>query len=289
MVANVQAMSFSSVTSFGSERSDALLGKCRQECFPLGSGDAKVVPGLCVIGLEFQGLLEMGRGLVEPAEHGHHRRSVVVGIGVVGLDFQGLSEMGQGLVRIDLFGQGNSEVVVGLRVVGLDFHGLLVMGDGLILTTLFEQGHTEAVLGLGVVRGLGHCVFPDGKFALVVYVATEGENPECHGRQHRQNTAHDRQHRPRNVPSPDNCLASEISPNAATVTTAARGKYMRCSKAACPSGTKLDVGARIAKNHAPRKPHGGRASNAQTVRINSPTTRLAGQSTSPTVRAAGHP
>ena len=55
-----------------------------------------------------------------------------MGLGVVGLDFQGLLVMGDGLVDLSAAGQSHAEVVVGLGVVGLDFQGLLVMGDGLV-------------------------------------------------------------------------------------------------------------------------------------------------------------
>ena len=60
---------------------------------------------------------------------GQSQAEVVVGLGVVGLDFQGLLVMGDGLVDLPEAGQSHAEVVVGLRVVGLDFQGLPVMGD----------------------------------------------------------------------------------------------------------------------------------------------------------------
>ena len=55
-----------------------------------------------------------------------------MGLRVVGLDFQGLLVMGDGLVDLSAAGQTLAEVVVGLGVVGLDFQGLLEMGDGLV-------------------------------------------------------------------------------------------------------------------------------------------------------------
>ena len=55
-----------------------------------------------------------------------------MGLGVVGLDFQGLLVLGDGLVEPSAAGQGNAEVVVGLGVVGVDFQRLLVIGDGLV-------------------------------------------------------------------------------------------------------------------------------------------------------------
>ena len=60
--------------------------------------------------------------------------------GKVGVDFQGLLVMGDGLVDLSAAGQGHAEVVMGFRVVGLDFQGLLVMGDGLV--DLLTAGQT---------------------------------------------------------------------------------------------------------------------------------------------------
>src|SRR4030095_16621619 len=49
-------------------------------------------------------------------------------------------------------------------------------------------------------------------------------------------------------------------------TTAASGRYMRCSATVCvTSGTTLDVGARTTKNHAPANPSTGRRTSAHAV------------------------
>ena len=55
-------------------------------------------------------------------------------------------------------------------------------------------------------------------------------------------------------------------PTTKPVSTAASGRYIRCSATVCvTTGTTLEVGAKIAKNHAPRKPTFGHRHNATTV------------------------
>ena len=57
----------------------------------------------------------MGDGLVDLSAPGQGDAKVVVGIGVVGLDFQRLLVMGDGLVDLSPLRQGEAEVVVGER------------------------------------------------------------------------------------------------------------------------------------------------------------------------------
>ena len=89
------------------------------------------------------------------------------------------------------------------------------------------------------------------------------------------------------VPRPTSRSTANHPPIITPVINAANDKYMRCSNATSVMGTKLDVGARITKNHAPRNPHAGRLINAQTVRPSMPTTKIPGKTTSPIVCAAG--
>ena len=67
-----------------------------------------------------QGLLIVVDGLVDPAASGQSDAEVLMGFGVVGLDFQGLLEMGHR--RVDRpRPQERRPDCVGLGVVGLDF------------------------------------------------------------------------------------------------------------------------------------------------------------------------
>ena len=70
-------------------------------------------------------------------------------------------------------------------------------------------------------------------------------------------------------PSPSSAtpvMMRAYPPITAKLTSAASGKYIRCSKAASRIGTNVDVGASIKKNAAPKNPHAGRLTNAQPVR-----------------------
>ena len=58
---------------------------------------------------------------------------VVVGVGVVGVEFDGLVVIGQGLVVAALVVVGDAPVDVGLGVVGVEFDGLVVVGQGFVV------------------------------------------------------------------------------------------------------------------------------------------------------------
>ena len=60
------------------------------------------------------------------------------------------------------------------------------------------------------------------------------------------------------------------------VTIAAEGKYMRCSTAKSVTGIKLEVGARIRKKQAPKKPQGDALTTSHTVATNKPATTARG-------------
>ena len=74
-----------------------------------------------------------------------------MGLGGVGLDFQGLLVMGDGLVELSAAGQGKAEVDMGLGEVGLDFQGLAVMGDGLVDLPATSQNGCKVVVGLDIL------------------------------------------------------------------------------------------------------------------------------------------
>ena len=76
------------------------LGEPLQDAFSPSQSDIKIPASVGIVGLDFQGLLVMGDGLVEPSATGQSDTEVVVGLGVVGLDFQGLLVMGDGLVDL---------------------------------------------------------------------------------------------------------------------------------------------------------------------------------------------
>ena len=65
---------------------------------------------------------------------------------------------------------------------------------------------------------------------------------------------------------------------------------MRCSAIVWPtSGSTLELGARIRKNHAPRQPSAGRRTSAQAVAASSVTTTRPCHHTSATDRASQVP
>ena len=70
-------------------------------------------------------------------------------------------------------------------------------------------------------------------------------------------------------------------------TTAASGRYIRCSNATSRMGTILEVGARMARNHSPRNPHVGRRIKAQIVAPNRAAMAIAPGTTSQADRAIG--
>ncbi len=90
------------------------------------------------------------------------------------------------------------------------------------------------------------------------------------------------------APPPTSRRPAAHAPSTTPATTAANGRYMRCSTAACPSGRMLDVMARMAKNHAPRNPQASRFASAQRIANSKPTSGIAGSSTFAAVRAIGH-
>ncbi|MDR0352065.1 MAG: hypothetical protein LBI02_01470 [Opitutaceae bacterium] len=60
---------------------------------------------------------------------------------------------------------------------------------------------------------------------------------------------------PPRAPMPQTRASIRHAPAHASATTAASARYMRCSATVCvDTGTKLELGASIRKNHAPKKP-----------------------------------
>jgi len=55
-----------------------------------------------------------------------------VGFRKVGVDFQGPLVLGNGLVQLPLFKESIAKVAVGFRKVGVDFQGLLKLDNGLV-------------------------------------------------------------------------------------------------------------------------------------------------------------
>ena len=79
-------------------------------------------------------------------------------------------------------------------------------------------------------------------------------------------------------------------PRLTAVTTAANGRYIRCSAMTCvATGTMLDVGARIAKNHAPRKPIFGHRQRATSVVNPNSTTSIASGTISSVIGTVSRP
>jgi len=60
----------------------------------------QIVLHLGIVGIEFQGLLEVGHGLVHPTLLEKHNPKVIVGLKVVGVEFQGLLELDHCLVHL---------------------------------------------------------------------------------------------------------------------------------------------------------------------------------------------
>ena len=54
----------------------------------------------------------------------------VIGVGVLGVDVQGLAEVGNGLVQLPLVGVGQTPVDIDPGVVGFDLQGLVIVGEG---------------------------------------------------------------------------------------------------------------------------------------------------------------
>ena len=70
--------------------------------------------------------------LVDPSAHRQSNAQVLMGLGGVGLDFQGLLEMGRRLVQSAATRQSDAQIEMGLGGVGLDFQGLLEVVDCLV-------------------------------------------------------------------------------------------------------------------------------------------------------------
>ena len=102
-----------------------------------------------IIGLDFQGLLKMGDGLVPPPLLQQGEAEAVMGRGIVGLNLHGSLEVSDRLVHFPFLGISNAEVVVGLRELGFAFQRLCVGGDGFVQASLLHEGVAEVVIGHG--------------------------------------------------------------------------------------------------------------------------------------------
>src|SRR5689334_23644731 len=76
---------------------------------------------------------------------------VVVGLGVVGLEPNGLPQLGDAGVVLPLLVKGETQIIVGLGVVGLEPNGLPVLGNGGVVLTLGGKSETQVVVDAGGV------------------------------------------------------------------------------------------------------------------------------------------
>src|SRR5262245_5217001 len=88
-------------------------------------------------------------------------------------------------------------------------------------------------------------------------------------------------------PSPGNLPRNALDTTAPGPIAAASGRYIRGSKTRSSSGTKLEVGERIRKNHTPMKPSAGRRLHAKAVIGSSPPTTINPGKASVTALATG--
>ena len=106
-----------------------------------------------------------------------------------------------------------------------------------------------------VARRRGDSVLPDRHEAAVICVAARSSRPP----------APRRRPQPGNQPAPSPPAVKAVrggaapdrqvrAPATASVTTAANGRYSRCSNARSGNGNTLEVGPKIKKNHAPSTP-----------------------------------
>ena len=65
-----------------------------------------------------------------------------------GVDLQGLVEVGNGLVILALGRKDAAPVIVGFRILGVDLQGLVEVGQGLVMLALAEIENPPEIEGL---------------------------------------------------------------------------------------------------------------------------------------------
>src|SRR5271166_2098014 len=118
---------------------------------------AAVAVGQCVPGIEPDGLVVVGDGLVVVLLVVSSPAAVVVGSRVTGIEPDGFVVVGDGPVVVLLGAPGESAADVGGCVTGIEPDGLVVVGDGLVVVLLGPLCVAAVVVGSRVTG-----IEPDG-------------------------------------------------------------------------------------------------------------------------------
>ena len=69
---------------------------------------------------------------------------IVVRLRIIRFDFQGLLELGDGFVQPPLLEQDAAKIIAGLQEVGLDYQGGLKMRDGFVQPPLWSKAEPRS-------------------------------------------------------------------------------------------------------------------------------------------------
>ena len=126
--------------------------------------DGEVIARLGVIGLDGNGLLATGGGLVQAAQFLESISKIAQGVGVIGFYGNRLAIAGGGLVELAQVLKREAKVIVRLGQAGLEGNRLSVTGGGLVQSAQALKRNAQVAMRVGVIgldcEGLGDK--PDG-------------------------------------------------------------------------------------------------------------------------------
>ena len=109
---------------------------------------------VCEIGIDGEGLLVAGQGLIRTPQVLERNAKVVVSVGVIGPDGEGPLVAGDGLIGPPQFFERGTQVTVRLGVIGIDGDGFRYEIDGnVVLPALMGEpiGFGEITLRIGSI------------------------------------------------------------------------------------------------------------------------------------------
>ncbi len=112
----------------------------------------KIIVGLHIFRINFQGLAEV-RGSLRPiVELVQEQAEIVVGLGILGIDLDGAAVAGQGFIGSPELAQDVRQIIRRLRQKRVDLERLLKGGNGLLGPSLPHQQIAKMVAGHGILR-----------------------------------------------------------------------------------------------------------------------------------------
>jgi hypothetical protein len=112
-------------------------------------------PGfLCVeiIGFQPERGLKFHNGVVKATSLKKERTKIVVGLRIAAINFQGFLELDDRFVRVLRARQGDTKIVVNVAIGRLDFDSLLKLCNCLVNLSALHQGVSQIIADAGIVR-----------------------------------------------------------------------------------------------------------------------------------------